>query len=205
MSTYSINPNKKFTIEIMILLLFLTFGTAGTMKAQDFTVTVSASPSAGGSVSHTGGTWGGNTGTYTSGETATLTATPNAGWIFDKWIDGVGATFSNYTTCSVTSDADLTALFAPISIGSATEWGYFCDAIANGCKYSNKTVTLTNNITITGWRANSTTPVVPTAHHSFTPPSPINLLITSVLSFIRTIVILKKSLPGYAMAQNRFI
>jgi len=35
--------------------------------------------------------------------------------------------------------------------------------------------------------------------------TPINLLITSVLSFIRTIVILKKSLPGYAMAQNRFI
>lgn len=113
------------------------------MKAQDFTVTVTISPTAGGSISHTGGTWSGNTGTYASGETATITATPNTGWMFDKWSDG-----SNDPTHTFSKNTNTTAYFAPISIGSSTEWDYLCDAIDNGCTYNGLTVTLTNDITI---------------------------------------------------------
>lgn len=149
MNIYLLNHNKKITIKIITLLFFLMLGTAEAMKAQDFTVTVTISPTAGGSISHTGGTWSGNTGTYTSGETAKLTATPNAGWMVDKWMSGT-TTLSNDTTYtfSVTSNKNITVYFAPISIGSSTEWDYFCDAIANGCRYTGKPVALTNNITI---------------------------------------------------------
>ena len=136
MNVYLLNPTKKFTIEIIVLFLFLMLGTAEVMKAQDFTVTVTAGPSAGGSVS--GG------GTYTNGASATLTATPNTGYIFYKWSNG---NTNNPYTITVTSDSTLTAIFA-ISIGSKTDWNNFCNALSGGNTYDGQTIVLTNNITI---------------------------------------------------------
>ena len=132
------NPNNKITIEIIFLLLFLMFGTAGAMKAQDFTVTVTASPVVGGTVT--------GAGSYSSGASCAPTATPNTGWVFYQWSDG--ETTATHSTFSITSDVDLTAYFAPTSIGSATDWGYFCDAIYNEFTYNGLTVTLTSNIII---------------------------------------------------------
>lgn len=52
-------------------------------------------------------------GTYESGQTATLTATPNSGYKFVKWSDGnMNAT----RTVTVTADATYTAIFEKISV-----------------------------------------------------------------------------------------
>lgn len=65
-----------------------------------YTISVNASPSAGGSVS--GG------GTYTSGSVITLTATANSGYYFSKWSNGSTSSSINVT---VTSSTTYTAYF----------------------------------------------------------------------------------------------
>lgn len=70
-----------------------------------YTVSVSASPTTGGTVS--GG------GTYIHGSTATLTATPNTGYKFAKWSDGNTNASRSVT---VTSALSLTAQFELISV-----------------------------------------------------------------------------------------
>lgn len=66
-----------------------------------FNISGVASPSSGGSVS--GG------GSYANGSTATLTASPNLGYTFSSWSDGVT---DNPRTVSVVGDATYTALFS---------------------------------------------------------------------------------------------
>ena len=85
----------------------LSTGGAGKCKPHTFTISVSASPSAGGTVS--GG------GTYSSGSMATVTATPNACYSFVNWTEGdtVVSTSASYTF-TVTSDRTLVAHFALI-------------------------------------------------------------------------------------------
>ena len=70
-------------------------------EAQQYTITVDASPAAGGTV--TGG------GSYAYGATATLRATPNANYTFTRWNDGV---VQNPRTVTVTENASYTAIFA---------------------------------------------------------------------------------------------
>ena len=70
-------------------------------EAQQYTITVDASPAAGGTV--TGG------GSYAYGATATLRATPNANYTFTQWSDGV---VQNPRNVTVTENASYTAIFA---------------------------------------------------------------------------------------------
>ncbi|MCQ2282085.1 MAG: T9SS type A sorting domain-containing protein [Bacteroidales bacterium] len=72
--------------------------------ANSYTISVEASPAAGGSVN--------GAGTYTYGQTVTLNATANTGYHFTQWNDGnTNATRS----INVTSNASYTAQFAPDS------------------------------------------------------------------------------------------
>jgi len=68
------------------------------------TINASASPSLGGSVS--------GTGSYASGDSATLTATANPGYVFSKWLEGstTVSTSPSYTF-TVTANRTLTAKF----------------------------------------------------------------------------------------------
>lgn len=73
----------------------------------DYTVTVSASPAAGGSV--TGG------GTYLSGTSATVIATPAGGYLFSKWTAGGSTVSTSGTyTFNVTASRALSAVFVPV-------------------------------------------------------------------------------------------
>ncbi len=78
--------------------------------ARKYTITVSASPTAGGTVS--GG------GTYRSGKPCTLTATPNAGYTFDGWYEGSTKLSSNTSySFTVSSNRTIIGKFAaPIII-----------------------------------------------------------------------------------------
>ena len=72
--------------------------------ARKYTITVSASPTAGGTVS--GG------GTYRSGKPCTLTATPNAGYTFDGWYEGSTKLSSNTSySFTVSSNRTITGKF----------------------------------------------------------------------------------------------
>lgn len=72
--------------------------------ARKYTITVSASPTAGGTVS--GG------GTYRSGKPCTLTATPNAGYVFDGWYEGNTKLSSNTSySFTVSSNRTITGKF----------------------------------------------------------------------------------------------
>ena len=62
-------------------------------EKDSYTVTVSASPAEGGTV--TGG------GDYYKGDTATVTATPNSGWYFTAWYDKTGALASTQQSYSI--------------------------------------------------------------------------------------------------------
>src|SRR5207253_1808931 len=72
-----------------------------------YTISVSASPSAGGTVSGGGG--------YASGSSVTVTATPNSGFGFVSWTENqsVVSTSSSYTF-TAGANRTLTANFAPI-------------------------------------------------------------------------------------------
>lgn len=70
-----------------------------------YTVTTSANPVAGGTV--TGG------GIYVSGATATLTATPAAGYVFTGWSGGATGTTNPLAIPAISSDKNITANFAP--------------------------------------------------------------------------------------------
>lgn len=91
---------------------------------QNYTITTAASPSSYGSI--TGG------GTYASGATATLTATPNSGYRFTKWQDG---NTDNPRSVTVTGNATYTATFEAVTANTE-------DTIATG---QTKTVTVGNS------------------------------------------------------------
>lgn len=75
--------------------------------AKKYTITVSASPTDGGNVS--GG------GKYRSGKTCTLTATANAGYLFDGWYEGSTKLSSNASySFTVSSNRTITGKFAVI-------------------------------------------------------------------------------------------
>lgn len=105
-----------------------SFKTAGT---SSYTVTVSASPSAGGTV--TGG------GSYESGKSATVTATPNEGYTFKGWMEN-GSTVSTSHTFTVSANRTLTAVFEKM------------DPCANGHTWGGWTVSTTPTCTRAGQR-----------------------------------------------------
>lgn len=85
--------------------------------ARKYTITVSASPTAGGTVS--GG------GTYRSGKPCTLTATPNAGYTFDGWYEGSTKLSSNTSySFTVSSNRTITGKFELIKFIAVGANGY---------------------------------------------------------------------------------
>ncbi len=108
--------------EQTVTLYRSTSSTVGNLWGKDlilesapgsFTVTVTASPTAGGTV--TGG------GTKASGSTCTVTATPNTGYTFQSWTEGatVLSTSPSYVF-TVTGNRTLTANFEASSVPLAT-------------------------------------------------------------------------------------
>lgn len=88
--------------------------------ARKYTITVSASPTAGGTVS--GG------GTYRSGKPCTLTATPNAGYTFDGWYEGSTKLSSNTSySFTVSSNRTITGKFtiAAAYLDFSSRTGYY--------------------------------------------------------------------------------
>ena len=78
-----------------------------------YTITTVSNPAVGGSTS--GG------GTYEEGSTATVTATPNEGYVFWKWMEnGVKVSTDASYSFTVTSDRNLVARFKPDSVSTPT-------------------------------------------------------------------------------------
>jgi hypothetical protein len=77
-----------------------------------YTLTTSVSPSGSGSVSPSGGT-------YTSGTSVTLTATPATNYKFDHWGGSITGT-SNPTTITMSSNKTVSAYFVPIQYNLTT-------------------------------------------------------------------------------------
>lgn len=108
-----------------------------------FTVTTSAAPVAGGTT--TGG------GSYSGGANVTLTATPNAGYVFTNWTEGGLVVSSNATfSFAVASDRDLVANFTQgtsytITTASAPPAGGSSTGGASYASGSSVTVTATPN------------------------------------------------------------
>ena len=85
--------------------------------ARKYTITISASPTAGGTVS--GG------GTFRSGKSCTLTATPNAGYTFDGWYEGSTKLSSNTSySFTVSSNRTITGKFELIKFIAVGANGY---------------------------------------------------------------------------------
>ncbi len=104
----SVAPTYSFTVTANRTVV-ANFAAIGVSR----TITTSANPTAGGTVS--GG------GTYVSGNSATVLATPNAGYIFTRWQEsGVDVSTSASYTFSVAGNRTLTARFSPGFIITAT-------------------------------------------------------------------------------------
>lgn len=84
----------------VICMALLAGGMIFTSCTKNFTITVNSNNDAWGTVT--------GTGTYADGATATLTATPNAGYEFEKWQDG---NTENPRTITVSADETYTAYF----------------------------------------------------------------------------------------------
>lgn len=78
-------------------------------ETPTYTITAVASPTSGGTVT--------GSGTYTSGTSATLTATANSGYTFKQWSDGVT---SSTRTITVSANAAYTAIFEAIASSEQT-------------------------------------------------------------------------------------
>lgn len=97
----SVNLGASHNLEVLIPQTFK----AEFRAVANYTVSVSASPSAGGSV--TGG------GSYKGGTSCTVTATPNSGYVLDGWYEGSSKVSSDASyTFTVSSNRTLTAKFA---------------------------------------------------------------------------------------------
>ena len=125
------------------------FTISRTCESSSHTLTVNASPTAGGTVKIDNGTAAASVQiSVANGSSHTITATPATGYYFSQWNDG---STDNPRTVTVTGDVTYTATFvqAPHTIASATDWNNFCTAVNSGYTYSGETVTMTNDITVT--------------------------------------------------------
>lgn len=127
--SYDGDTSSKNTITIVAV------GSSAPTTTQ-YTVTVEASPTNGGSV--TGG------GTYDSGATATLKAVPNSGYVFSRWSDGsTSATHIVKVTTDFTVIATFTASSTTTKVTAVSVTG--SSSVAVGA-----TVTLKANVTPSG-------------------------------------------------------
>ena len=121
--------------------------TSDVSQSMIYTVTATADQTAGGTV--TGG------GSYFEGQTATLNATANSGYIFSGWYNGSTKVSSSKSyTFTVTGNVSLTAKFAKLSMSynvTATAYPAEGGTVTGGGSYSDgqtATVTATPN---SGW------------------------------------------------------
>ena len=136
-----------------------------------YTVTLSANPAAGGTVTQSG------TGTYDSGSSVTVTATPNAGYTFTSWKENgsvIPAATASYTftiSGNRTLEANFTALVQlTVTLSANPPAGGLVTQSGTGSYDfgSSVTVTATPNpgYTFTSWKENGL--VVPLANASYT-------------------------------------
>ncbi|CAD0006583.1 cell wall-binding protein [Flavobacterium chungangense] len=83
-----------------------------TATTTSYTLTTTAIPAAGGSISRSP-----NAASYTSGTVVTLTATPASGYTFASWSNG--ATTAS-TTVTMNANTTITATFSPVTTGNTT-------------------------------------------------------------------------------------
>ena len=135
---------------------------------QNYTITVSANPTEGGTV--TGG------GTYQQGQSCTVTATANAGYTFTNWTENGNVVSSNASyTFTVNANRNLVANFEqqipsynirvsanPILAGTVTGGGTYQQG--QSCTV---TATANNNYTFTNWTENGNV-VSSNANYTFT-------------------------------------
>jgi len=88
--------------KLFLLLLSVLFVMSCSKDPIIYTLTTSANPSDGGTVSPT-------TKQYNEGETATITATPSSEYVFQSWLGATGST--NSTSVVMNSDKTVTANF----------------------------------------------------------------------------------------------
>jgi hypothetical protein len=128
-----VSTDATYTFEVTESATYTATFTA----IPQYTISVSANPTAGGTVS--GG------GTFYSGTSCTLTATPNTHYDFTNWKMGNNVVSTNPTyTFAVTQNASYTANFTALQAHSVT-----CNPVENGSisanpttAYKNETITL---------------------------------------------------------------
>ena len=152
----TLTSNTELTLCVFGYNKVTYLGTITVNGGTSYTITATANPTAGGSV--TGG------GTYYSGESCTLTATPNTGYTFTNWTKNGTQVSTNPTyTFTVTGSGTYTANFAaipqytisvsanPTAGGTVTGGGTFYQG--NSCTL---TATANTGYSFTNWTKNGT-------------------------------------------------
>ncbi len=145
--------------------------TSDTTMADVYTISASADPSAGGTVT--------GAGAYGKGETVTLTATPKYGYNFTGWYRGTTRVTTNTSySFTVSADAAYTAKFSPLSYtvtanagtgGSVTGGGTFAYNTSTTVK-----ATPSTGYTFNGWYKGNTR-VSTSANYTFTVTESVSL------------------------------
>ena len=147
-------------------IMFSMNASGGTPQVNTYTITVSANPTAGGTVT--------GAGTYDEGQTVTLTATANTGYTFSKWTkNGTQVSTNSTYSFTATANAAYVAVFTqnsyaitvsanPTAGGTVTGAGTY-----NYGSTATLTATANNGYTFTNWTKNGTQ-VSTNATYSFT-------------------------------------
>ena len=192
----TININGTLTVGTELTLCVFGYNKVtylGTINVvgsgNQYEITASASPTAGGTIT--------GAGTYYEDTQCTLTATPNRGYTFTNWKKNNSVVSNNATyTFTVTSAASFTATFTALTIHTVT-----CNATQNGSisaspttAYAGETVTLTAtpaaNYVLESWSvkdANNNTIAV--TNNQFTMPDS-NVTVSATFALEQLVVII---------------
>ena len=94
-------------ITLILVFVLPLLGAAGCPTDDKYNLTTNVSPTGGGSVSPSGGS-------YDAGVTVTITATASSGYVFDYWSGSASGT-SPTTTVVMDAHKSVTAHFAPVA------------------------------------------------------------------------------------------
>jgi len=95
--------NRVLNLSLFLLLIFLDSCDEKEPEVSTFTLTTNVTPNEGGKVTPSGGV-------FKEGETVSLTAVPNFGWVFQKWEGDLTGT-SNPATIVINSNKTVKAIF----------------------------------------------------------------------------------------------
>jgi hypothetical protein len=166
-SVVSTSASYTFTLNSNVTLV-------ANFTPVQYTIAVSASPIAGGTVS--------SGGTFPAGSSVTLTATANSGYSFVNWTQNgsVVSTSASYTF-TLNSNVTLVANFTPVQYTIAVSASPSADGTVSGAGTfaagSSDTVTATPNsgFSFVNWTANGSV-VSTSASYTFTPNSNVTLV-----------------------------